>query len=303
MKQKHNILYGVLFVFFIALTARVAHAQYLPVWNSYLDHGLSWNPAYAGSHEAVSLSAFYRRQWMDVPDGPSTTSIALHAPLWNRSLALGMELTNDRLGPLQRNALQGHFAWRSIGGKGFWALGINGGLQLEDAAYQDLDAALGGDPAFNLELEDRLDWNAGAGFLYQNHWLMAGASALDLASDRQYFGGLAALIRYGNGYGLRPAGLVRYTENEEYLAEAGLQFLFVESFWAGGTYRSNGDLIFQLLYRPKTSTALGFSEWGIGYSYQIPASEYRTALGVSHEVQLTYRFHKDKTREFGPRIF
>jgi type IX secretion system PorP/SprF family membrane protein len=303
VKRKHNILFIVVFMAVSCCVSSVLQAQYIPIWNSYLDHGLSWNPAYAGSHDALSLSAFYRRQWMELPDGPATTALALHAPLWNRSLALGAELTNDRLGPLQRNALQGHFAWRSVGGRGFWALGINGGLRLEDAAYQDLDAAQGGDPAFDLALDDRWDWNAGAGFLYQNSWLMAGASALDLADDRQYFAGLAALIRYGNGNGFRPAGLVRYTDDQVYQAEAGLQLLFVESFWVGGSYRSNGDLIFQLLYRPRTNTALGFSEWGIGYSYQIPGTEYRTALGSSHEVQLTYRFQKDKTREFGPRFF
>ena len=302
-RHRHGLAPLPFFCLFLLVQGSIVSAQYLPVWNSYQDHGLSWNPAYAGSHDAVSLSAFYRRQWMEIPEGPSTAAIAIHAPLWNQSIALGTEIISDRLGPLRRDAFQGHVAWRAQSQNSTFSIGVNGGAYLENADFATLDAALEGDPAFDLPIEKRWDWNAGAGFMLYNNWLMTGASAMDLAGDRQYFGQAAALIRFGQGNGIRPGAFLRYPEVGEPQADIGLQMLFIESVWVGANYRTNGDLIFNLLYRQKFDTALGYAEWGIGYNYQITNQDFRVDLGGSHEVQLTYRFQKNKTRELGPRFF
>lgn len=303
MKAPGQFIGFIALLLFTGMCFSSAQAQFYPVWNAYYDHGLSWNPAFAGSHEAVSLSAWYRRQWMGLPDGPSTAAVAIHAPLWNRGVGLGAELFSEQLGPLQRHAVQGHFAWRRPTRRGTFALGVNGGARLEQGDLSALDAAADGDPAFAGIDNTRWDWNAGSGLLYYNRTWMAGLSAMDLAADRQYFAQASALIRFGSGSGVQPLGLLRYPENGPWLADAGLRFLFVESVWAGGTYRTNGDLIFDLKYVLHSETALGFSEWAIGYSYQIASPDFRTDWGGSHEVQLAYRFQKDKTRELGPRFF
>ncbi len=279
------------------------HAQYLPVWNSWQDHGLSYNPAYAGSHDAVSLSAFYRMQWADLPSGPQTISLAIHSPLRNQNLALGAELFSDEIGPLRRHALQSHFAWRRPAGKGYWSLGLNGGAHLEEAAFANLDAALEGDPAFMPGLEDRWGWNAGSGAMYYNHWFMASGSAMDLANDPQFFAASNALIRIAQSFGIRPGAMLRYPQSGEYQYDANVHLLFADAFWLGGGYRSNGDLLFQALWQQRFPTALGFAEYCIGYSFQYPDAKLRSSLGPSHEILLSYRFNRDKTREFGPRFF
>lgn len=292
------------FPLLVALAAGFpAKAQVRPLWNAFPDHVLAWNPAAAGSHDGVSLAAFYRRQWTEIPDGPGTASLSVHAPLWNPRLALGGTLDHDRLGPLRRSTLRGHFAWRAVGRAGTFSLGVAAGATLEDGDFAALDAGQAGDPAFLVAPGDRWGWDAGAGAFWYGRSIMLGVSALDLAGERRYRAGAAALLRYGQGHGLRPFALLRYPEAGEPLADLGLRLLFAESFWVGGLWRTNRAWSVEMLYALRGPTAFGWGEWGLGYAYQVPEPEARGAFGGTHEVQVRYRFHRDRTREWTPRFF
>jgi type IX secretion system PorP/SprF family membrane protein len=267
------------------------------------DHVLSWNPAAAGSHDATSIGLFYRHQWTEVAEAPRTLSAAVHAPLWNRSIALGASLDHDRLGPFARNRLRGHFAWRAVGQRSTTALGVAAGARYEDADLAALDAAQAGDPAFLASALDQWGWDASAGFFhYSEHW-MIGASCLDLAGDRQYHLGSAAMIRYGQGHGIRPHALLRYPESAPWLLDAGLRLLFAERFWIGGSVRSNWAWSVEFLLELPTETPLGYNAWTLGYAYQVPSPEAGSQLGAGHELQLRFLLQRDKSREWSPRFY
>ena len=278
-------------------------AQAPQTWQAFTDNILVWNPAAAGSHDATSIGAFYRRQWTEVPDGPSTAAISVHAPLWNPRLALGGTLDHDRLGPLSRTALRGQFAWRVVGQRGTLSLGLSAGAVLEEADFANLDATLSGDPAFDIQPADRWDWDAGAGIFYYNaHW-MVGAAAQDLADDRRYNAVGAARIDIGPSFALRPLAMIRVPEQGVWQADAGMRLIFAESFRVGGAWRSNNAWSLDMGYRIREKSAYGWREWGFGYAYQVAQPELRGAFGGTHEVFLQARFNRDRTQEINPRFF
>lgn len=294
---------ALLLVWCFAGTAKPLQAQIAPLWLGAQDHVLSWNPAAAGSHDALSTGLFYRHQWVEVAGAPKTLSASVHAPLWNRSIALGASLDHDRFGPYARNVLRGHFAWRAVGRRSTTALGLAGGARFEDADLASLDAAQAGDPAFQANALDQWGWDASAGIFHYTRSWMLGASCLDLAGDRQYHLGGAGLIRYGEGHGVRPYAMLRYPESAPWLLDAGMRLLFSERFWFGGTVRSNLAWSLEVLLELPSPTPLGYHAWTIGYAYQVPSPEAGGQLGAGHELQLRFLLQKDKSREWSPRFY
>ena len=78
-----------------AVASLIVSAQQDPQHTMYRFNGLMFNPAYAGSREALSMVALYRWQWVNVPGAPQTASFAIHSPLKNDHIALGFSFVSD----------------------------------------------------------------------------------------------------------------------------------------------------------------------------------------------------------------
>ena len=65
------------------------NAQQDPQYSMYMFNGLYLNPAYAGSHEVISISAIYRHQWAGFEGAPRSASIGVHTPLLKNKHAHG----------------------------------------------------------------------------------------------------------------------------------------------------------------------------------------------------------------------
>ena len=79
-----------------------AVAQQYPVFTQYYFNELVINPAYAGAHVELSLTAAYRNQWVNFPGAPKTTSISGHSSLYNGKMGVGMLVNNDQIGTATR---------------------------------------------------------------------------------------------------------------------------------------------------------------------------------------------------------
>ena len=70
------------------------------------------NPAYAGSRDALSFVVDARSQWTGWKGAPKTNSFIMHTPLMNESIGVGLNVVNDVIGPTNKTALFGDFAYR-----------------------------------------------------------------------------------------------------------------------------------------------------------------------------------------------
>ena len=64
-------------------------AQQQATYAQYMFNGLAINPAYAGSHEALSASFLARFQNVGLPGAPTTQTVAIHTPLASQRVARG----------------------------------------------------------------------------------------------------------------------------------------------------------------------------------------------------------------------
>src|SRR5690625_2289907 len=96
MKKVTKLLLTSVFTLFMLSTV---FTQQQAQFTQYMDNMLYYNPAYAGSHDAMSISALHRQQWAGFDGAPMSTTFGLHTPLV-KNLGLGVSLLNDRVGPI-----------------------------------------------------------------------------------------------------------------------------------------------------------------------------------------------------------
>ena len=80
--------------------------------SQYMFNPLLLNPAYAGSSEAISVMGIYRHQWAGLEGAPKTANISVHTPFRRDQYAIGLTLTNDKLGLSNNFSVTPAFSYR-----------------------------------------------------------------------------------------------------------------------------------------------------------------------------------------------
>ena len=68
------------------------NAQQDPMFTHYMYNTLSINPGYAGSRDALTVTALHRSQWVGFDGAPKTTCASVHGPILNKNIGLAPEL-------------------------------------------------------------------------------------------------------------------------------------------------------------------------------------------------------------------
>ena len=103
------------------------YAQQDAMFTHYMFNTLAINPAYAGSRDALTVTALHRSQWVGFDGAPTTQTLTLHSPVFNNKIGLGLSVVNDKIGPLNTTAFYGDFAYKvKVSKKGTLAFGLKG---------------------------------------------------------------------------------------------------------------------------------------------------------------------------------
>ena len=119
---------NVLLLIVTVLIAKPAKAQQTPVLSHYMFNHLLLNPAYAGSHEYISTTLMYRKQWTGIDGAPVTQSATIHGQVPKKRLGLGFYLQQDKIGVTKRTDFYGSGAYHLDLGDGNLSVGIQGGF-------------------------------------------------------------------------------------------------------------------------------------------------------------------------------
>lgn len=296
-------------------------AQQDPQYSMYMFNGLYFNPAYAGSKEALDISALYRNQWTGQFDGgaPQSATLAFHSPLAKKQIAVGLMVGYDHIGYTDTYSMLAMFAYR-IQAKNFKiSLGLQGGFynfsdNKNNAAIVDqFDRVLNvGDVVFAP--------NFGAGAYVYNKRFYAGFSIPHIlqsnilekyhnAGADESFAKLYRHMFLTAGYVIgredatvkyKPSILVKYVQGVPgYIPDFDFNFsaLFIDRFWLGVSARTGGNIS-----GPYISDIVGMFEVLItqqlraGYSYDWQTSDLNKFSKGSHEFMIGYRFGFDKNR-------
>src|SRR3954468_23378393 len=89
----------------------ILSAQQAPMYTHYMYNTLVINPGYAGSRDALTVTALHRSQWSDFKGSPSTQTLTMHAPMRNQHIGLGLSVMNDKIGPTNNTSIKADFAY------------------------------------------------------------------------------------------------------------------------------------------------------------------------------------------------
>ena len=293
---------------FLQLFMVTVIAQQAPMYTNYMHNMLAVNPAYAGSRNALSLTALHRSQWVRFADAPSTQTINVHSPITAKHIGLGLSLMNDRLGVVNNTSAFVSFAYKiQINKQSRLALGLSGGVNLIQANLSSLALDEQNDPAFQANLKNKALGNFGFGMHYSNQHYYVGLSVPNLVQNnyeqnaisngsaitgverRHYFLNAGAWINLGHNWIFKPSTLVKLTEAAPVQLDVTAAFMLSQQFNIGLMYRT-GDAFGALIgMQIKPQIYLGYAyDWSFG-------NRTFTYNSGSHEVVLRYDFQKARS--------
>ncbi len=291
-------------------------AQQVPLYTHYMNNTLVVNPGYAGSRDALTLTALYRTQWVDFSGAPKTQTFTMHSPLRNEHIGLGLSVLNDKIGPTNNTSVFVDYAYRiNLTERSRLAFGLSAGIDVFQADLQVLELDQQNDPAFQNNITNHLTPNFGFGAYYSRERFYAGISVPELLQNsysaekdangdplvgkvqRHYFFIAGALLNISDNLAFKPTTLVKVTEAAPIQADVTASFILMKRLLLGVMYRT-GDAIGGLVGFDITE------QFHLGYSYDwsfgLETGKYNQG---SHELILRYDFLLNKKQIHSPRNF
>lgn len=293
------------------LISSCCFAQHGPVISQYMLNGLPLNPAFAGSHDALSLAGSYRNQWTGFDGAPITQTFVAHMPLQNESIAGGIYLYNDQIGVSQNQGVYLNGAYRVQLGEGKLSMGLSGGFTFSKNAWSEVITTEEEDLSFVSGDAQYMLPNFGAGLYYytSEYYISISTPAMLTAS---YSGGQEYSVDhdmknynfYINGgyrwkidseFSLLPSLMLRMHSGSPKQVDINLMAGYRELVEAGLSYRT-GDAVVAIV------KAHVNPQFCVGYAFDHTLSPLSKYNNGTHEVTLQYDF-KYKTNTSNPRFF
>jgi len=313
MKTFKNIILALVFISGYAS----ANAQQMPMYTHYMYNTLAVNPAYAGSRDALTITALDRIQWVGFEGAPSTQTLTLHAPLRNEHIGLGLSVTQDKIGPISNSTVTGNFAYiMKVSQKAKLALGMSAGINLFQANLNSLSLDQQSDPVFLNNINSHITPDFGFGAYYSRERFYAGFSVPNLMQNtysnvteangntlvakdqRHYYLIAGTMLKLTDNLSFKPTTLIKITAAAPAQADITASFIIMKKLLVGAMFRT-GDAVGGLIGVDITDQLhVGYSyDW----SYMLSSSRYNSG---SHEIFLRYDFLLfDKKQIHTPRYF
>jgi type IX secretion system PorP/SprF family membrane protein len=297
-----------IFILFLILCMHTMAQEKALLYSHYTFNGLAINPAYAGSHDMLSVSISHRNQWMGFEGAPTYNIFGAHTPLKNTSMGLGLLVMNESIGLRKYTGFYVNYAHRLNLGNGKLSLGLKAGLSTGKFDVVDLG---NDDVVFSESTSSYLLPNFGFGIYYYSKRFYAGVSVpLILGYDTNETGEVTAYhdfnkyayyvtagltLNMATNWQIQPSALVEYEKSGGIVADGGLSFLYKDLLRFGGSYRNKQAIVMLLDYKVTYQLKVG-----IAYDYGL--NEINEYNRNSFEIALEYNFGY-KIKASNPTIF
>jgi len=295
--------YALWFLAFLLLSNR-NYAQQLGNNTQYIFNQLAINPAYAGIHQSLQLDLNVRDQWTGLEGAPSTQQLSIHGAHQYKPISFGAIIIRDQIGLTSVYDLRFNTAYRiHTSYAGQLSFGIQAGLFSHEVDFSQGDLT---DPALNDLSQNFITPTVGAGIMWHSPKYYIGLGVpriltLDVRSnseavfnnERQYHISAGIVHKINRNLRIKPGVLLKLTESGQYQFDVNATFLLDNIWWLGVTYSHDNSLNGLVSFRIN-------EQMQIGYSYDHPLEK---SLNGSHEIQISYRFKRQKYERLSPIYF
>jgi len=284
--------------------------QSVPVCDHYYNNTLSFNPAFAGSSDALSVTILYRNQWVGFTDAPKNNNISVHTPLKNDRIGLGLLLENSSYGINRETGITGNYAYRLEAGRGILALGLGFGAIVKYSDWSKIIAADQNDLLLMNNPETAVLPDFSLGMYYYTRKYFLGLSLPMLLthelnpttgkySIKNDFSEYSYFLEGGYFFDLTrhlkmlPSCLVKYHAGNKPQIDINTSFIIQDRIWLGLGYRNTQTLLGLLQLQISR-------QFMMAYSYSFDSGTMGKNNNGSHEVVLNYLFNYSR-KVPGPR--
>ena len=297
----------------LLFTSVLCQSQQQVMFTQYMFNGLAINPAYAGTHNNLSMTALGRYQWTGLKGAPNTHTFSAHTPLKHDKIGLGLLFVSDQIGITDQNSIYFSYAYRlplSEDGEYTLSMGLQGGLSNFSVKFSDSHVHEVNDLVFSQGDVNELFPNFGVGFFLTAPKFYVGLSIPQLMNNdieftqvtkgitqRHYFLQGGYVFSLNKSLKLRPGFLIKGIAGSPIQLDINANLLIEEVLWVGLSYRSfdsvDGLLQFQLTDHLR-----------VGYAYDFATSnQIRSINGGSHEIMINYQLVFKNRRVITPRYY
>lgn len=306
----------IFWVLIVSLVAVSTYAQQDSQFTNYMYNTVNINPAYAGSREVISVFGLHRNQWVGLDGAPTTNTLAIHSPLKNENLGLGMSVVNDRIGPSDETSISVDFSYSFPVSVSYrLAFGIKATSNFLNVDFTKLNIYNPGDVLSQYNVDHKFSPNVGAGIYYYSDNTYFGLSVPNFletkhfdkgqgsfsqnsvaAEKMHYYFIMGKVFEMTPTIKFKPALLTKIVKGAPLQVDLSANFLFNERFTLGAAYR--WDAAGSLLAGFQVS-----NNWFLGYAYDMETTQLANYNSGSHEFFLRYEFNKKSDRVVNPRFF
>lgn len=291
-----NLVYIVLFMILYPKMDAQHNSDYV----QYMFNGLLLNPAYAGSHDALNITALGRKQWLGLPGAPSTAALSLHSPLKNRKLNLGAVVLNEQFGVFSHTKVSVIYAYRFKFLTGKLSFGLQAGVDSYSTNWNKINTTESEDPNFFASQTRAIIPEAGIGTYYHTKVFYLGFSIPNLFNSTLNPGKVSmlstgAILTLNDYIKFKPAVFVKYIRHSPVSANISTTFYYKDIVGVGVGYTYKTSALAYLDIRLNDQLRCGY-----GFDYTLSALQKYTS--GSHEIMLRYLF-KYQIKGSNPRYF
>lgn len=312
--MKNTTIKAALFLAILLLTTVRVYAQYGPTFTQYTFNEAFINPAYTGSQDALAVNASYRNQWVGVTGAPVTETFVAHAPLFHKTLGVGVTAYNEHAGVLKTTAGFLNLSYRIIMKKSTLSFGLLGGVQNFREDLTKVKTGPDGSIDYQfLNASHAVSPNFGFGIYYYTPKLFAGISVprmmeMNLNEENNkivnrvnpnnfsYYAAIGYVFDRNENAIWKPYVMTKIIQGAPIQSDFSLTVLLKKIIWIGASYRTDKTL----------AGIVGFQfspQFKLTYSYDYTLSDLRKYNSGSHELQLSYIFSFNKEKIVTPRLF
>lgn len=299
---------------FLSLTI---YAQQDPMYTHYMDNTLVINPGYAGSRDALSITALHRSQWVNYKGAPITQTIMFHTPLRNEHIGVGLSVMNDKIGPTNKTSVFGDFAYRlNLTKKSKLAFGLSAGANIFKSNLNTVQLDQQSDPIFQNNINNKITPNFGFGVYYSRERFYAGLSTPNLVQNnysevtqtdgtllvgkeqRHFFFIAGTVFNLTDKIDFKPTTFVKLTTGAPIQADVTATFIFRQKLLLGAMYRTGDSFGGLIGFNITPQFHVGYS---FDWSYGVETFKYNQG---SHEIILRFDLMSNNQKQIHtPRYF